>query len=186
MNQNVNTFLKEIETHEIEKLELYFCDYLCVPRAERINIYYNIINTELNLREFESRYGNFFYGYEIKAKNNKNINPTDNILINQSTDVCIFYTEYRIVFLLDISLSLFLYDYQAKILNIEKIEIYLKNLIMEFISMKKIIISPNNEKVEFSPKLIVSFVAVGADEDCDVNIHFYKYIFQLSTIIFIY
>jgi len=177
MNKNVNTFLKEIETHEIEKFELYFCDYLSVPRAERINLYYNIINTEFNLKDLESRYGNFFYGYELKTKINKEIQSNDNFLITQSTDVCIFYTEYRIVFLLDVSMSLFLYDCQAKILNIEKIEIYLKNLINEFISMKKIIRSPTNEKIEYCPKLIVSFVAVGADEDCDVNIVFLIFLF---------
>ncbi len=177
MNKNVNTFLKEIATHELEKFELYFCDYLSVPRAERINIYYNMINTEINLQELESRYANYFYGFQMKNKSNKEINFTDNILINSSTEVCIFYTEYRIAFLLDISMSLYLYDYQAKILNIEKIEIYLKNLINEFISMKRTIRSPKNQSIDYLPKIIVSFVAVGSDDDCDVKNLYFLYIF---------
>lgn len=183
MNKNVNTFLKEIETHELENFELYFSDYLSVPRAERVNMYFNLVNEEINLKELETRYGNFFYGYEIKTKNNKPVNPSDNIIINKLTDVCVFYTEYRIVILLDISLSLYLYDHQSKILNIEKIEIYLKNLINQFISMKKTIRSPANEPLEYSPKLIVSFVAVAAEEDCDVNILLYFIIIILILIL---
>jgi hypothetical protein len=36
------------------------------------------------------------------------------------------------------------------------------------LSIQKTIKSVRNEDILFSPKLIVSFVAIGAEEDCDV------------------
>ena len=71
-NTNINTFLKDNEVFEVDKLELYFLDYLSVPRAERVNIYFNLLNTEININQFESRYGSYLYGYNVKFKNNKN------------------------------------------------------------------------------------------------------------------
>lgn len=175
----INLFQKEIQTYELDKFELYFSDYLLVSRAERVNIYYNLVKEELNIKDLETKFGNFFFGFDLKTKNGKEIEPNDNVLISENTEVCIFYKEYRILFLLDISLSLYFYDYEAKLLNIEKIEFYLKNLINSFISNKKIVKSKNNENMEYNPKLIVSFIAVGCDEDCIVKIFkFFYYLFN--------
>lgn len=171
MSSNINTFLKDNEVLEVEKLELYFLDYLSVPRAERVNIYFNLLNTEINLSEFESKYGSYLYGYNIKFKNNKKCVGNENIIIKYNTDVCFFYTEYRICFLLDISQSFLIYDFYSQILNIEKLEIYLKYTIREMLNFQKIIKTVKNEDVLYTPKLVLSFVATGTDEDCDILSH---------------
>jgi hypothetical protein len=169
MSKNVNSLL-EMQTHELEKFDIYFSDYLLVPRAERVNIYYSLINRQLSLEELDRKYGEFFFGFDYKTLNGKEIENNDQILITGNTEVCIFYKEYRILFLLDISLSLYFYDYESKLLNIEKIEFYLRNLINTFISNKKPMKSKNSENIDYSPKLILSFLAVGYEEDCIVNL----------------
>ena len=63
---NSNIVLPEIPflevnntVYEVDSLELYFSDYLSVPRAERVNIYFNLLNCVVNLSEFEIKYGEY-------------------------------------------------------------------------------------------------------------------------------
>jgi hypothetical protein len=179
MNLNVNTqsdlmnLIESNTVYEVDSLELYFADYLSVPRAERVNIYYNMLNIDMNLNEFELKYGSYLMGYNIKFKNKKICTGQENIRLTYSSNVCFFYAEYRIVFLLDISQSLFIYDFHSQMINIEKLEVYLKSTVKELLRFKKVIKTfkkDENEKL-YSPKLILSFVTMGSEEDCGILSH---------------
>ena len=54
MTTNIFT---ETQIYEVEKLELFFSDYLSVPRAERVNLYYNLLYQEISIKELELKYG---------------------------------------------------------------------------------------------------------------------------------
>jgi hypothetical protein len=172
----INTFLKDNDSIEVEKLELYFLDYLSVPRAERVNIYFNLLNTDINVSEFNEKYGSYMHGINIKLKNGKKCLGNENIIVKYNTEVCIYYMEYRIVFLLDISQSLLVYDFDSQMLNIEKLEYYMKSTIKEMLNFQKSIKTLMNKDYLYVPKLILSFVATGNEEDCNVSYKFHKII----------
>ena len=125
MKNEQQQFYKQ-EVSEIEQLEFIFSDYLLVPRAERNNIVFNLLNQEVNLSDFERKYHDYLEGYTIKLFNDKRIIGNEIIKLTNKSKTNIFYLEYRICFLLDISHSLFTYDFSSQMINIEKIEMYLK------------------------------------------------------------
>jgi hypothetical protein len=158
------------EVIEVEKMEFYFKDYLLVPRAERVNIYYNLLDTELTLQDIDLRYGNYLYGYNLKIKGDKKLQGTENIVIRYSSEVCVFYSEYRMVFVIDISPSMMIYDFSSQLLNVEKVETYLRGMLKQMLSIEKNIKSPKGEDIVYSPKLILSFVLTGIDDECKVSV----------------
>jgi hypothetical protein len=173
-----NNLIIDSEVFEVEKMEFYFKDYLSVPRAERVNIYYNLMDNEITVSDIELKYGNYLHGYNLKVKGGKQLQGTENIVIRYNTDVCVFYSEYRIVFLLDISPSMMIYDFSSQLLNIEKLELYLRSLLNGMINFEKNVKSSKGEDIVYNPKLILSFVLTGIDDECKVRL---SIIFRFSV-----
>jgi hypothetical protein len=165
---SANNLIIDSEVFEVEKMEFYFKDYLSVPRAERVSIYYNLMDNEITISDIDLKYGNYLHGYNLKVKGNKILQGNENIVIRYNTEVCVFYSEYRIVFLLDISPSMMIYDFGSQILNIEKLEHYLKALLKEMINFEKNVKNSKGEDIVYNPKLILSFVLTGVDDECKV------------------
>ena len=130
MNEILTTNVKEVE-----KLCFYFNDYLLVSKAESVNIFYNLSTRNFNCNSFKSTYFPYLRGYSIssfpQSSHYKDLTESveDTYKITYKSEICAFFTEYRIVFCIDISQSLLTYDYRTQSLNIEKIELYLTALI---------------------------------------------------------
>jgi hypothetical protein len=135
MKNEQQQFYKQ-EVSEIDQLEFFFSDYLLVPRAERTNIVFNLLNQDVNLSDFESKYHDYLEGYTIKLFNDKRIVGNEIIKLTNRSKTNVFYLEYRICFLLDISHSLLTYDFSSQMINIEKLEIYLKAIFKVKIDIK--------------------------------------------------
>ena len=127
MKKELHTPYKQ-EVSEIKQIEFYFTDYLLVNRAERTNIVYNLLNLEMNISQFQIKYNEYLEGYSIRLVNDKRLINEDIFKLTNNSKVELFYSEYRICFLLDISHSLLTYDFTCQMINIEKLEFYLKSI----------------------------------------------------------
>jgi hypothetical protein len=164
----MNNLFKDSSVLEVEKMEFYFKDYLSVPRAERVNIYYNLMDSEITIFDLDLKYGNYLHGYNLKVRGGKQLQGTESIVIKYNTEVCVFYSEYRIVFLIDVSPSMMVYDFSSQMLNMEKLEFYLKATIKEMLAFEKNVKTAKGEDIIYNPKLILSFVLTGIDDECKV------------------
>ena len=127
MKNELQKFYKQ-EVSEIEQLDFYFSDYLLVSRAERTNILHNLLNLEINLSYLHNKYHDYLEGYSLKLENDKRLIGNDILKLTNKSKLGVFYSEYRICFLLDISHSLLTYDFTSQMINIEKLELYLKSI----------------------------------------------------------
>ena len=156
---------KSDSTFEIEKLDIYFSDFYSVSRSERIAIYYNLLNYKTNILNICDKFKSYLYGFDIKIRNKQNIINNEMVISTYRTDVCFYYTEYRCVFLLDITQSMLSYDFCTKSLNIEKIEIYLQSILKQLIDARRAIKNSNFNDILYKPKIIASFISVGNSEE---------------------
>jgi len=123
------------DTYEVDKISFFYNDFLNVSRSECVNMFYNILIKNCDPSKFKTKYNPYLYGYNIKALPKESKNEEDQedkpkiYKLTYKSEVCAFYTEYRIVFCIDISQSLLMYDFTYQSLNIEKIENYMKSLI---------------------------------------------------------
>jgi len=118
-SQYIENHEKGGSTYEIEKLDIYISDFYSVSRRERVSIYYNLLNYKTNVLNLCDKFKSYLYGFDIKLRNKPKITKNEKVISNYRTDVCFFYTEYRIVFILDITHTLLSYDFNTQCLNIE-------------------------------------------------------------------
>lgn len=93
------------------------------------------------------------------------------IEINPNTELCIFYSDYRVVFLFDISQSMISYDFDRQMHLFEKIDKYLREVITQIITIEKNIVDKDFNKTVYSPKLVCSFIVTHSDDECSVLLH---------------
>jgi len=172
MNNSESLFIENVgSTNEIEKLDIYLSDFYSVSRRERVSIYYNLLNYKTNILNVCDKFNLYLYGFDIKIRNIPKIIKNEKVISDYRTDVCFFYTEYRIVFLLDITQSLLSYDFSKKCLNLEKIEIYLESILNQLVNVKKTIKNSYFKDIIYTPKIIASFITIGnIEESIEVEI----------------
>ena len=157
---------------EVEQIEFIFYDYLSFPKAERTSFYINLINVPLLLSDFDKKYSSFLYGINLKLKNHKEpIKGNEVIKITPSTEVCFFYCQYKVLFFLDLSHSMLIYDFDTKNFNFQKIETNLKLILENLLQFEKEVYSLKFEKIIFKPKLVFSFASTTNDDDFTILNH---------------
>ncbi|MCQ2819433.1 MAG: hypothetical protein MJ252_19395, partial [archaeon] len=116
--------------YDVQKIEFIVPDYFVLHKAEKTNFYLELLDKVICLREFLDKCKHIISGIYIELKNkDKNLTGNEKIKITKKTDVCFFYLEYKILIFLDLSLSLNVYDFNENIINLMKIEKYVKILL---------------------------------------------------------
>ena len=184
-NDNNQNLLKEEEKNfdnhfELKYIKFIIKDYSSFPRTERAKLIMYILNTPISIKDLEKEFGYILCGFNFEPKDKKSFPKSfDNslkILVNNYTDICFFYLEYRLLFFLDLSQSMYLFDIRQKILNIQKTEKYLNYLLNSCVKHEDIIYDFNFNKIKYKPKIICT-IASFSNED---EIIFFKHAFILD------
>ena len=164
---------EEITKYQVQNIDFIFSNYLNFPKAERTYFYIELLETPVKINELFKKYKNYLYGFSIQLKDfeNKKITGEETIEITIQTQVCFFYMEYRILLFLDLSQSMFNFDFDQKQIYIEKIEIYIKNLLENFNKFEREIYNINNEIVIFKPKIILGIACSSNEDDLSILLH---------------
>ena len=166
--------------YELNYIKLIIKDYSSFPRTERAKLIMYIINSPITIKDLEKEFGHILYGFNFETKDKdsfpNNIDNSIKLLITNYTDICFYYLEYRLLFFLDLSQSMFLFDLRQKILNIQKTEKYLNYLLNNCIQYEETIYDFNLNKIIFKPKIVCT-IASFSNED---EIIFFKHAFILD------
>ena len=139
-----------------------------------------ILNTPISIKDLEKEFGYILCGFNFEPKDKKSFPKSfDNslkILVNNYTDICFFYLEYRLLFFLDLSQSMYLFDIRQKILNIQKTEKYLNYLLNSCVKHEDIIYDFNFNKIKYKPKIICTIASFSIEDE----IIFFKHAFILD------
>ena len=159
--------------YQVQNIDFVFSNYLNFPKAERTYFYIELLESPFKINELSKKYKNYLYGFNIKLKDfeNKKITGEETIVITIQSQVCFFYMEYRILLFLDLSQSMFNFDFDQKQIYIEKIEIYIKNLLENFNKFEREIYNINNEIVIFKPKIILGIACSSNEDDLSILLH---------------
>ena len=157
---------EKITIYQVQNIDFIFSNYVNFPKAERTYFYIELLENPVKINELFKKYKNYLYGFSIQLKDfeNKKITGEETIEITIQTQVCFFYMEYRILLFLDLSQSMFNFDFDQKQIYIEKIEKYMKNILENLNKFEKEIYNLKYEIVKFKPKIILG-IACSSNED---------------------
>ena len=141
------------KVYELQYIKFIIKEYSSFPRTERAKLLMFILHNPISISKLEKEFGYIIYGFNFIPKDKKSF-PTkiDNslkIIINNHTDVCFYYLEYRMLFFMDLSQSMLLFDLRQRILNIQKTEKYLDYLLKNCIEFEDIVYDFNMNKIKF-------------------------------------
>ena len=166
--------------YELKYIKFIIKDYSSFPRTERAKLLIYIMNVPMTISDLENDFGYIICGFnfEVKDKDSfpKIFDNSLKIIINNNTDVCFYYLEYRLLFFLDLSQSMLLFDLRQKILNIQKAEKYLNYLLKSCTEYEEMIFNFKLEKIKYKPKIICT-IACSLNEE---EIIFIKHAFILN------
>ena len=166
--------------YELKYIKFIIKDYTSFPRTERAKLLMYILNVPVSIISLERQFGYILFGFDFKPKDNKsfpvNFNNSLKILITNKTDICFYYLEYRLLFFLDLSQSMLLFDLRQRILNIQKTEKYLNYLLKSCAHYEDTIYDFNFNKIKYKPKIICTIASSSTEEE----IIFIKHAFILD------
>ena len=164
---------EKITIYQVQNIDFIFSNYVNFPKAERTYFYIELLENPVKINELFKKYKNYLYGFSIQLKDfeNKKITGEETIEITIQTQVCFFYMEYRILLFLDLSQSMFNFDFDQKQIYIEKIEIYTKYILENLNKFEKEIFNINNEIVIFKPKIILGIACSSNEDDLSILLH---------------
>ena len=177
-NNKINDLNEKI--YELKYIKFIIKDYSSFPRTERVKLLMFILNVPISFSDLEKKFGHILYGFNFKPKEEesfpKKFDNSLKIIINNHTDICFYYLEYRILFFLDLSQSMLLFDLRQKILNIQKTEKYLNYLLQSCAQYEDIVYDFNLNKIKYKPKIICTIASSSNIEE----IIFIKHAFILD------
>ena len=166
--------------YEIKYIKFIIKDYMSFPRTERAKLLMYIVNVPTSIKKLEEEFGYILYGFKFEPLDKKsfpkNFDNSLKIIINNKTDVCFYYLEYRLLFFLDLSQSMLLFDLRQKILNIQKTEKYLNYLLKSCAQYEEEIYNFELKKIPFKPKIICTIASSSTEQE----IIFIKHAFILD------
>ena len=167
--------------YEIKYIKFIIKDYMSFPRNERAKLLMYILNVPTSINKLEEEFGYILYGIKFELLDNKSFSkkfdPSLKIIINNKTDICFYYLEYRLLFFLDLSQSMLLFDLRQKILNIQKTEKYLNYLLKSCAQYEEeIYIFEEKKNKKFKPKIICTIASSSTEQE----IIFIKHAFILD------
>ena len=167
--------------YEIKYIKFIIKDYMSFPRTERAKLLMYILNVPTSINKLEEEFGYILYGIKFELLDNKSFSkkfdPSLKIIINNKTDICFYYLEYRLLFFLDLSQSMLLFDLRQKILNIQKTEKYLNYLLKSCAQYEEeIYIFEEKKNKKFKPKIICTIASSSTEQE----IIFIKHAFILD------
>ena len=167
--------------YEIKYIKFIIKDYMSFPRTERAKLLMYILNVPTSINKLEEEFGYILYGIKFELLDNKSFpkqfDPSLKIIINNKTDICFYYLEYRLLFFLDLSQSMLLFDLRQKILNIQKTEKYLNYLLKSCAQYEEeIYIFEEKKNKKFKPKIICTIASSSTEQE----IIFIKHAFILD------
>ena len=169
LKENVKGELKNERIYELKYIKFIIKDYMSFPRTERAKLLMYILNTPFSISELEKQFSYILYGFNFKPKDNEsfpeNFDSSLKIIITNKTDICFFYLEYRLLFFLDLSQSMLLFDLRQRILNIQKTEKYLNYLLKSCAQYEDIIYDFNLNKINYKPKIICTIASSSNEEE---------------------
>ena len=155
--------------YELKYIKFIIRDYMSFPRTERAKLLMYILNFPISICELEKQFGYILFGFNFKPKDNESFpEKFDNslkIIITNKTDICFFYLEYRLLFFLDLSQSMLLFDLRQRILNLQKTEKYLNYLLKSCTQYEDIIYDFNLNKINYKPKIICTIASSSNEEE---------------------
>lgn len=160
---------------ELKYVKFIIKDYTASPRTERAKILIYLLNKPCSISQLENNFGYIIYGFNFEPVDKEsfpeNFDKSLKIKITNSTDICFYYLEYRLLFFLDLSQSMLLFDLRQKIFNIQKTEKYLKYLIKSCLQYEDIIYDFNLNKIKYKPKVICSIASSSNEEEIIIIQH---------------
>ena len=161
--------------YELKYIKFIIKDYTASPRTERAKILIYLLNKPCSISKLEDNFGYIIYGFNFEPVDKesfpKNFDKSLIIKITNSTDICFYYLEYRLLFFLDLSQSMLLFDLRQKIFNIQKTEKYLKYLIKSCLQYEDYIYDFNLNKIKYKPKVICSIASSSNEEEIIIIQH---------------
>ena len=155
--------------YEIKYIKFIIKDYMSFPRTERAKLLMYIVNVPTSIKKLEEEFGYILYGFKFEPLDKKsfpkNFDNSLKIIINNKTDVCFYYLEYRLLFFLDLSQSMLLFDLRQKILNIQKTEKYLNYLLKSCAQYEEEIYNFELKKIPFKPKIICTIASSSTEQE---------------------
>lgn len=186
-NEYMNSKIKETSNEVIEKcfdkekeyelkyIKFIIKDYTASPRTERAKLLIYLLNKPCSISKLEDNFSYIIYGFNFepveKESFPKNFDKSLKIKITNSTDICFYYLEYRLLFFLDLSQSMLLFDLRQKIFNIQKTEKYLKYLIKSCLQYEDYIYDFNLNKIKYKPKVTCSIASSSNEEEIIIIQH---------------
>ena len=168
------SFVKEKE-YELKYIKFIIKDYTASPRTERAKLLIYLLNKPCSIKKLEDNFGYIIFGFNFEPVDKEsfpeNFDKSLIIKITNSTDICFYYLEYRLLFFLDLSQSMLLFDLRQKIFNIQKTEKYLKYLIKSCLQYEDYIYDFNLNKIKYKPKVICSIASSSNDEEIIIIQH---------------
>ena len=179
INEEKTNFDKN-KVYELKYIKFIIKDYSSFPRTERAKLLLYIFNVPITISSLENDFGYIIYGFNFEVIDKESFpNNFDNslkIIINNNTDICFYYLEYRLLFFLDLSQSMLLFDLRQKIFNIQKTGKYLNYLLKSCAQYEEIIYNFKLEKIKYKPKIICTLACSSNEEE----IIFIKHAFILD------
>jgi len=168
------TFANEKE-YELKYIKFIIKDYTASPRTERAKILIYLLNKPCSISNLEKSFGYIIYGFNFEPVDKEsfpeNFDKSLIIKITNFTDICFYYLEYKLLFFLDLSQSMLLFDLRQKIFNIQKTEKYLKYLIKSCLQYEDYIYDFNLNKIKYKPKFICSIASSSNEEEIIIIQH---------------
>lgn len=181
INENKNERNNDNDkVYELKYIKFIIKEYSSFPRTERAKLLMFILHNPISISKLEKEFGYIIYGFDFIPKDEqsfpKNIDNSLKIIINNHTDVCFYYLEYRMLFFMDLSQSMLLFDLRQRILNIQKTEKYLDYLLKNCIEFEDEVYDFNMNKIKFKPRIICTIASSSNIEE----INFIKHAFILD------
>ena len=164
INENKNERNNDNDkVYELKYIKFIIKEYSSFPRTERAKLLMFILHNPISISKLEKEFGYIIYGFDFIPKDEqsfpKNIDNSLKIIINNHTDVCFYYLEYRMLFFMDLSQSMLLFDLRQRILNIQKTEKYLDYLLKNCIEFEDEVYDFNMNKIKFKPRIICTIAS---------------------------
>ena len=157
------------KVYELKYIKFIVKDYTAFPRTERAKFLIIIRNVPFRISELEEEFGYMLYGFNFEPKDKesfpKNFDNSIQLLINNYTDICFYYLEYRLLFFLDLSQSMLLFDLRQKIFNIQKTEKYLNYLLKSCAQYEDTVYDFKLNKIKYKPKVVCTITSSSIEEE---------------------